>query len=114
MIGLFSAPAAEGSGIVGGLADGLFYGGGFGSLVDQTLGVLVAIAWSGIITLVIALAIKFTLGWRISEEDEVEGIDYTEHGETGYDLVSRGGGPRPGASGPKTTDATARNEGANA
>ena len=112
MIGLFSAPAAEGSGVVGGLADGLFYGGGFGSLVDQTLGVLVAIAWSGIITLVIALAIKFTLGWRISEEDEVEGIDYSEHGETGYDLVSRGGGPRPGASGPKTTDATARNEGA--
>ena len=112
MIGLFSAPAAEGSGVVGGLADGLFYGGGFGSLVDQTLGVLVAIAWSGIITLVIALAIKFTLGWRVSEEDEVEGIDYAEHGEAGYDLVNRGGGPRPGTSGPKTVDASARNEGA--
>ena len=97
---------------MGGLADGLFYGGGFGSLIDQTLGVLVAIAWSGIITLAIALAIKFTLGWRINEEDEVEGIDYSELGETGYDLVSRGGGPRPGVSGPRTEDASARNEGA--
>jgi ammonium transporter, Amt family len=112
MIGLFSAPAAEGSGVVGGLAEGLFYGGGVGSLVDQTLGVLVAIAWSGVITLVIALAIKLTMGWRISEDDEVEGIDYSQHGETGYDLVSRGGSPRPGTSGPKSEDASARSEGA--
>jgi Amt family ammonium transporter len=112
MIGFFSAPAAEGSGVVGGLADGLFYGGGFGSLIDQVLGVLVAIAWSGVFTLVIALAIKYTMGWRISEDDEVEGIDYSQHGETAYDLVSRGGSPRPGTSGPKTEDASARNEGA--
>jgi ammonium transporter, Amt family len=112
MIGLFSAPSAEGSGVVGGLAEGLFYGGGVGSLVDQTLGVLVAIAWSGVITLVIALAIKLTMGWRISEDDEVEGIDYSQHGETGYDLVSRGGSPRPGTSGPKSEDASARSEGA--
>jgi len=94
MIGLFSKPGEEGSGVVGGLAEGLFYGGGVGSLVDQVLGVLVAIAYSGIVTLVIALAIKYTIGWRVSEEAEVEGIDYDQHGESAYDLhtsLSSGG-----------------------
>ena len=55
-------------------------------LVDQILGVLVAIAWSGIATLVIALAIKYTIGWRVSEEAEVGGIDLDQHGESAYDL----------------------------
>ncbi len=72
--------------------DGLFYGGGLGSLGDQALGVLIAIAWTGVGTTIIALAIKYTLGWRVSTEDEVEGIDFTEHGETAYDLANRSGG----------------------
>ncbi len=96
MIGLFSVTASADEGIAGGAVDGLFYGGGLGSLVDQTLGVLVAIAWSGIVTLLIALLIKFTLGWRISEDDEVEGIDFAEHGEAAYDLMNRGGGSLTG------------------
>lgn len=80
LIGLFST--ANGAGGV----DGLFYGGGFGSLGDQVLGALVAIVFSLVVTTVIALAIKFTIGLRILEEDEVEGIDLTAHGETAYDL----------------------------
>ena len=86
MIGLFSVTSGEGDNIAGGAVDGLFYGGGIGSLVDQVLGVLVAVAWSGVVTLLIALAIKFTMGWRIDEEDEVEGIDFDQHGESAYDL----------------------------
>ena len=86
LIGLFSTVAEEGDGIAGGVADGLFYGGGLGSLGDQFLGVLVAIAWSGVVTLVIALAIKYTIGWRVSEEAEVGGIDLDQHGESAYDL----------------------------
>ncbi len=80
LIGLFSTTSSAGA------VNGLFYGGGFGSLVDQSLGALVAIAWSGVATLVIALAIKYTIGWRISEDAEVEGIDFDQHGETAYDL----------------------------
>jgi Amt family ammonium transporter len=80
LIGLFST--SDGAGGI----DGLFYGGGFGSLGDQALGVLVALVYSGVITAVIALAIKFTVGLRLSEEDEVEGIDFVEHGESAYDL----------------------------
>ncbi|MBZ5733154.1 ammonium transporter [Nocardioides sp. TRM66260-LWL] len=71
--------------------DGLIYGGGFGSLGDQALGALIAIAWSGVVTLVLGLAIKFTIGWRIAEEDEVAGIDLAEHGESAYDIHSGGG-----------------------
>jgi Amt family ammonium transporter len=34
------------------------------------------------------------MGWRIDEEDEVEGIDVNEHAETAYDFVGTGGGSR--------------------
>ncbi len=91
LIGLFSTSAGAGG------IDGLFYGGGFGSLGDQTLGALTAIAWSGFFTAIIAFAIKYTIGWRIDEEDEVEGIDFTEHGESAYDFVSLSGGSLTGA-----------------
>ena len=37
---------------------------------------LFAVLWSGVFTLVIALAIKHTIGWRINEDDEQEGVDY--------------------------------------
>ena len=40
------------------------------------------------VTLVIALALKATMGWRISDEDEAEGVDQTEHAETAYDFGS--------------------------
>jgi Amt family ammonium transporter len=86
LIGLFSTSAGAGG------VDGLLYGGGFSSLGDQTLGVLVAIAWSGFFTAIIGLAVKYTLGWRISEEDEVNGIDLAQHGETAYDLHTGLGG----------------------
>ena len=35
---------------------------------------------------VLGLAIKYTIGWRVSEDEEVEGIDFAQHGETAYDL----------------------------
>lgn len=91
LIGLFST--ADGAGGV----DGLFYGGGVDSLVDQVLGVLVAIAYCGILTTLIALAIKFTIGLRIAEDDEVGGIDLATHGESAYDLhTGVGGGVKSG------------------
>lgn len=80
LIGVFST--SEGAGGI----DGLLYGGGADSLVDQILGVLVAIAFSGVLTAIIGLAIKFTIGLRITDEAEVEGIDFDQHGETAYDL----------------------------
>ncbi len=86
LIGVFST--SDGAGGI----DGLFYGGGVGALGDQALGVIVAVIFSGVVTAIIALAIKYTIGLRISEEDEVEGIDIAEHGESAYDLHTGTGG----------------------
>jgi ammonium transporter, Amt family len=70
---------------------GLFYGDGAGQLVVQTLVALFAMLWSAVATLVVALAIKAAMGWRVSDEEEVDGIDLGEHGETAYEFASRGG-----------------------
>ena len=72
-------------------ATGLFYGGGIDQTVIQILIALCTIVISGVVTLVIALALKATMGWRIPEDVEVAGIDQGEHAETAYDLVSVGG-----------------------
>jgi Amt family ammonium transporter len=90
LIGFLSTSTAPGG------IDGLFYGGGLGSLGDQTGAAAISIVWTGVFTTLIGLAIKYTIGWRIADEDEVEGIDFAEHGETAYDLAtstSRFGSP---------------------
>jgi Amt family ammonium transporter len=78
---------------------GLLYGGGLAQLVVQVIIAAVAVLFSAVVTAVIALALKATLGWRISTEDEVSGIDQAEHAESGYDFgqLGAGGGFRPGA-----------------
>lgn len=87
MIGLVSSAHAPGG------IDGLFYGGGFDSLKNQSMAVLFTLIWTGGFTALIAFAIKYTIGWRVSEDAEVEGIDGDQHGESAYDLhTSLGGG----------------------
>jgi len=88
MIGFVSSGSAPGG------IDGLLYGGGAEPLVVQVLTALVAIAWSAVATLAVGLLIKATLGWRITDEDEAEGIDFVEHGESAYDLGTGGGARR--------------------
>ncbi len=70
---------------------GLLYGGGIQLTVVQIVIALVAIAVSAVVTAIIALVLKATLGWRITDDEEVGGIDAAEHAESGYDLVARGG-----------------------
>ena len=99
---------------------GLLYGEGPKQLVVQVLVALYAILWSGAATLVVGLVIKLTMGWRIDEESEVEGIDFAEHGESAYELgtptgARRGliGGPAVLATEPSAEPSTDK-EGANA
>jgi Amt family ammonium transporter len=66
---------------------GLFFGGGVKQLVVQTVIALIALVFAGLVTLVIGLILKATLGWRVSEEAEVGGIDLAVHGETGYETL---------------------------
>ncbi|WP_062301184.1 ammonium transporter [Demequina subtropica] len=65
--------------------DGLFYGGGVTQLVTQTVVALIAVVFSFVMTYLIGLAIKYTIGLRVSEDVEVSGIDLAEHGETAYE-----------------------------
>ncbi len=66
---------------------GLFFGGGVKQLVVQTVIALLALVFSGLVTLVIGLILKATMGWRVSEEAEVGGIDLAVHGETAYETL---------------------------
>ncbi|KUI28176.1 ammonium transporter [Mycobacterium sp. IS-1496] len=65
---------------------GLFYGGGIQQLVVQVVIALVAVVFTGVMTVIIAFIVK-PLGWRVTKEDEDTGIDETEHAETAYELV---------------------------
>lgn len=65
---------------------GLLYGDGFDQTLLQIVVALISLVISAVLTYVIAIALKATMGWRITEEDEVSGIDAAEHAESGYDL----------------------------
>ncbi|MEV7965275.1 ammonium transporter [Sphaerisporangium sp. NPDC088356] len=69
-------------------AKGLFYGGGLTQLGRQVLGPVVVGLYSFILAWIIGKIIDKTMGFRVTEEDEVTGIDITTHAETGYDLGS--------------------------
>lgn len=75
---------------VDGQGGGLFYGGGFQQLIAQTVAVLITVALSAVMTAVIALAIHKTIGFRVSHEDEVVGVDLSEHAETAYEFGGTG------------------------
>jgi Amt family ammonium transporter len=85
-VGLF-ASAATTAGV-----DGLFYGGGVGQLWRQAVGAGAVLAFSFVVTFLVGFLIQKTMGFRISDENEVTGIDSAEHAETAYDLASLGGG----------------------
>ncbi|OYX64608.1 MAG: ammonia channel protein [Sphingomonadales bacterium 32-64-17] len=82
-------------GIIGAIGTGfvntMFAGPGNGSadsmmaqVTIQIIAVVVAIAWAAIGTLICGLIVKFTVGLRVSEETEVNGLDISEHGERAY------------------------------
>ena len=72
--------------------DGLLYGGGWGVLGTQAIGAFAVMAYSFIVTLVLAFIIKATIGLRISRDDELSGIDVAAHAESAYELGDSGGG----------------------
>jgi ammonium transporter, Amt family len=83
-------------------ADGLFYGGGLTQLGKQAVAAFAVMAYSFVIAYVLGLIIKKTIGFRVSTEAEVEGIDENEHAESAYDFstlraIGGVGTPRPDA-----------------
>ena len=63
---------------------GVLYGGGFGQLGVQFLGSVSMIGWSILATFIVLFILKKTIGIRVSEKEELEGLDYHEHGTTAY------------------------------
>jgi Amt family ammonium transporter len=83
-VGLFATDTAPGvsdmleSGDM--ISTGLFYGGGFGQLGIQALGFVTVAAWTTVCMVIVFLVIKATIGIRVTEEEEIEGLDIKEHG----------------------------------
>jgi Amt family ammonium transporter len=74
---IFASTALGGNG----LADGVTIGGQLGV---QAYGVLVGVVWAGVLTFVIAKVLTMFVPFRVSEENEVQGLDLAMHGERGY------------------------------
>jgi Amt family ammonium transporter len=85
-IGLFATTSVNELG-----KDGLFYGGGIQPLLTQAVGVVAVLAYSLVVTLGIGYLLHKTIGFRVSGDVEVGGIDLAEHAETAYDLAAAAG-----------------------
>jgi Amt family ammonium transporter len=79
LLGLVADASATGVG-----TDGLFFGGGTDLLVDQLVASLAVLAFSFVMSYVIALAIDRTVGLRVEPEDELRGLDQSQHAESAY------------------------------
>ena len=78
LIGLLAAEMVSGG------PEGLFYGGGITQLGKQALAIIVVAAFAFVVSFVLAKIIAMTVGFRVTREDELSGIDFTQHAETAY------------------------------
>ncbi|GHU65242.1 ammonium transporter [Clostridia bacterium] len=82
LIGLFASVNTENM--------GLFYGGGVQQLGIQAIGVVAVFGWTFATSLLMFKIIKHTVGLRVSKEEEIKGLDITEHGAEAYpDFVTQ-------------------------
>jgi Amt family ammonium transporter len=97
LIGFFGTKSVNSLG-----ADGLFYGGGLTQLGKQAIAAFTVLIYSFVVAYILGMIIKKTVGFRVSTEAEVEGIDDHEHAESAYDFstlrsIGGSGTPRPDA-----------------
>lgn len=105
LVGLLAAPESPAINGVVGVSKGLFYGGGWAQLERQAIGAFSVLAYSGVVTLILALILKYTIGLRLNPEAEATGIDEAEHAESGYDFAVATGSVLP----PRVAVADTRN-----
>ena len=79
LLGLFAD-----SGVNAATGDGILLGGTAGLLVNQFIAVGATLAFSGVLSFVLAKVIDLTIGLRVSDDDEAQGLDTTQHAETAY------------------------------
>ena len=94
-VGLFATETAPGFAAAG-INEGLFYGGGFDQLGKQFGGMFVTAAWTAVTITLTFFIIKKTIGLRVTEEEEITGLDATEHGLSsayaGFSIMDIGSG----------------------
>lgn len=78
-VGLFATESAPGFAAAG-IKEGLFYGGGFAQLGLQLVGMLITAAWTVVTITILFMVLKKTVGLRVTEEEEITGLDACEHG----------------------------------
>jgi Amt family ammonium transporter len=84
LTGVFNDPSLGGPGILDWVTGKQSYPGIGAQLWIQLQAVLVTIVWSGVVALVAYKLVDLTIGLRVTEEDEREGLDTTSHGEAAY------------------------------
>ena len=65
---------------------GLFTGGDFGQMITQAIAAFGVLIFSFVVALILGFIIEKTMGFRVTTEDEVAGVDTVVHGEEGYAL----------------------------
>lgn len=78
-VGLFATTSAPSSEICG-----LFYGGGFSQLILQITGIVTVLAWTGVTMFIVFKIIDKTVGIRVSDREQIDGLDLHEHGMNAY------------------------------
>ncbi|GAA4358102.1 ammonium transporter [Variovorax defluvii] len=85
LTGVFNTQALGGPGLVGDWVTASVTSNGIGAQVwIQLKGVLLTIVWSGVVSFIAYKIVDLTIGLRVSEEEEREGLDISAHGETAY------------------------------
>jgi Amt family ammonium transporter len=92
MVGLFATKSINPAG-----ADGLLYGGGIKLLIEQVLAVAVVLAFTGVLSFLIAKVLDLVMGLRVDEDAEYSGLDRTQHAEAAYAMAEFGAMSRPEA-----------------
>ena len=89
VVGVHGVGGLIGTVLIGffGVGTGLFTGGSWRQLVVQILVALIAILYSAVVTSIIVFALEKTMGWRVTEAQEVSGIDMADQGERAYDFA---------------------------
>jgi Amt family ammonium transporter len=78
--------------------DGLFYGGGASQLVKQIQAAVIVMIFSFVVTYILGTILSKTIGFRVSKEEELEGVDIVLQAESAYDLVESSKGSSKGKS----------------
>ena len=84
LTGVFAAPSLGGTGVFDYGANAVAEFSMGAQVWNQTLGVVIAIVWSGVVSFVAIHIVKALIGLRVTDTDERQGLDITTHGENAY------------------------------